>query len=311
ALSTGMVPIADGSDMMGSLRNPAGWTNTYGLRPSFGLVPSEPVADTFLHQISTNGPMGRSPQDIELLMRVMSGPDPRQPHGRRPRDTAAPQRIAWLGDWGGAFPMEEGLLETCERALSHFTDCDCYVEPLDPPFSAEALWESWTTLRSWTVGASLAPLMADASKRALLKPAAIWEGERGLALSAMDVHRASVTRSEWFMAAATLFETYDALLLPTAQMWPFPAEWDWPREIAGHEMDTYHRWMEVTVPASFLGLPALSLPAGFSEAGLPIGMQLIGPRGSDIGLLDLGQSWHLTVPWATTRPPVVRASEPS
>ncbi|MEO1797702.1 MAG: amidase family protein, partial [Pseudomonadota bacterium] len=229
---------------------------------------------------------------------------------RRPRDTAAPQRIAWLGDWGGAFPMEEGLLETCERALSHFTDCDCYVEPLDPPFSAEALWESWTTLRSWTVGASLAPLMADASKRALLKPAAIWEGERGLALSAMDVHRASVTRSEWFMAAATLFETYDALLLPTAQMWPFPAEWDWPREIAEREMDTYHRWMEVTVPASLLGLPALSLPAGFSEAGLPIGMQLIGPRGSDIGLLDLGQSWHLTVPWAATRPPVVRASEP-
>ncbi|MEM6727091.1 MAG: amidase [Pseudomonadota bacterium] len=307
ALATGMLPIADGSDMMGSLRNPAGWTNTYGLRPSFGLVPAEPLGDTFLNQISTAGPLARSPRDLERLLCVLAGPDPRQPHGRRIKEgVAAPKRLAWLGDWGGAWPMEEGILETCEQALSVFEDLEIEVVSLPPPFERERLWDAWTTLRSWQVGASFAPLMADAAKAKLLKPEAIWEAERGFALSGMEVHRASATRSAWFQRGAELFEEYDALLLPTAQIWPFEAELDWPKEIAGVAMDTYHRWMEVTVPASLAGLPALAMPAGFSEGGLPIGLQMIGPRGADLGLIALGARWHAAAPWTARRPGVAR-----
>ncbi|MEM1374539.1 MAG: amidase [Pseudomonadota bacterium] len=311
ALTTGMVALADGSDMMGSLRNPAGWSNTYGLRPSFGLVPSEPRGDTFLHQLATIGPMARSPRDVELLLHVMAGPDPRQPHGRRLHDTPRPRRLAWLGDWGGAYPTDPGVMELCAAALPLFADLGCEVAAIAPPFDREALWEAWITLRSWMVAASLDAAMAQPSQRARLKPEAIWEAERGARLSALDVHRASVTRSQWFERAARLFEDYDAILMPTAQCFPFAANIDWPKEIGGVAMDTYHRWMEITVPVNLLGLPSLAMPAGFSDEGLPMGLQLVGSRGADLGLLKLAQDWHGAAQWVSRRPPLLAASASS
>ena len=310
ALTTGMMPIADGSDMMGSLRNPAGWANIYGYRPSWGLVPSEPEGDAFLHQLSTAGPMGRSPADVAMTLTVQAGHDPRQPHGRDLPDIEhlnadlKGRRIGWLGDWGGGLPMDAGILESCEAALKVFDDLGCTVEKVAPPFQLELLWDSWITLRSWSIAASCAALFLDERTRDLLKPEAQWETERGLKLSAMDVHRASVIRSRWFEAAAKLFDSYDVLVLPTAQVWPFPVEWICPKEIAGVTMDTYHRWMEVVVPAGLIGLPCLAVPAGFSAAGLPIGLQLIGRRGSDVSLLQMGQGWHEAAPWAHLRPEV-------
>ena len=304
ALSTGMVALADGSDMMGSLRNPAGWANLYGLRPSWGLVPSEPKGDTFLHQLATSGPMGRSPADLELVLQVMAGRDARQPHGADLQPCATPKRVGWLRDWGGALPMEGGVLATCEAALGLFEELGVAVEPLPAPFDRDALWEAWITLRSWQVAASLAPVIASEKMKAQLKPEALWEAERGLALSAMEVHRASAVRSAWFEKASELFQSYDALILPTAQLWPFDAELDWPKEIAGVSMDTYHRWMEVTVPASILGLPTLAVPAGFSAQGLPMGLQMFGRRGADLGLLELGKRWHAAAPWVNQRPPI-------
>ena len=127
ALATGMVALADGSDMMGSLRNPAAWNNVYGFRPSWGRVPSEPVGDLFLHHLSTLGPMARDPQDLGLLLDVMSGPDPRQPLSVSSAPVSPVQardlnglRIGWLGDWGGAFAMEGGILDQCRTALDCF-----------------------------------------------------------------------------------------------------------------------------------------------------------------------------------------------
>ena len=310
ALTTGMMPIADGSDMMGSLRNPAGWANIYGYRPSWGPVPSEPEGDAFLHQLSTAGPMGRSPADVAMTLTVQAGHDPRQPHGRDLPAIAhlnadlKGKRIGWLGDWGGGLPMDAGILDTCEAALKVFDDLGCTVDKVAPPFQLELIWDSWITLRSWSNAASLAALYLDERTRDLMKPEAQWEVERGLKLSAMDVHRASVIRSRWFKAAAEVFDSYDALVLPTAQVWPFPVEWTWPKEIAGITMDTYHRWMEVVVPAGLIGLPCLAVPAGFGTAGLPIGLQLIGRRGSDVGLLQLGHGWHTSAPWAHLRPEV-------
>ncbi len=302
ALATGMVALADGSDMMGSLRNPAGWTNTYGLRPSWGVVPSEPLGDTFLHQLATLGPMGRSPADVEMLLRVQAGPDRRQPHWQPLGQRVAPARLGWLGDWGGAYAMEAGVLSHCEHALLLFEALGCSIEPVAPPMPAGDLWDAWTVLRSWQVATSLAPVMAGPAARAQLPVQALWEAERGLSYSAMDVHKASVLRSKWFAAAAKMFERFDAVVMPTAQMWPFDVTIDWPHEIAGRAMDSYHRWMEVVVPASLAGLPALSVPAGFGVQGLPMGLQIIGPRGNDLGLLSLGQRWHEAADWTLRRP---------
>ena len=306
ALATRMVALADGSDMMGSLRNPAGWTGTYGLRPSFGAVPSEPMGDSFLHQLATNGPMARTPEDLALLLSVQAGPDPRQPHGivLPPAQPARKLRIGWLGDWNGAFPMEPGVIDCCLNAVNLLADMGHEIVDLDAGFDAEAMWDSWITLRSWQVATGLAPLEAKPNARDLLKPAALWELDRGKAMSAMDVHRASVTRSQWFTRAAELFAQVDVLALPTAQCWPFDVDWDWPREIAGRSMDTYHRWMQVVVPASLIGLPALAVPAGFGAQGLPMGIQLIGPRASDFDLLELGKTYHKAADFAHQAPPL-------
>lgn len=306
ALATGMTALADGSDMMGSLRNPAGWCNVYGFRPSWGRVPSEPIGDNFLHQLATLGPMGRSPADIAVLLDVLSHPDPRQPHGMV-CPPAAPlaaadltgMRIGWLGDWGGAYPQEPGILSLCEEGLEVMRGLGAQVEEVAAPFPSEQIWDSWITLRSWQVSVGLAVLQ---DQKAQLKDSAMWELERGLAMSAQEVHKASVQRSEWFKCAAQLFETYDALVLPTAQVWPFATSTPWPTEIAGQQMDTYHRWMEVVVPVSLLGLPSLAMPVGFGKAGLPMGMQLFGPRGSDAKMLAMGEAYHRATEWPQKHP---------
>ncbi|WP_424833379.1 amidase [Ruegeria sp.] len=306
ALATGMLALADGSDMMGSLRNPAAWNNVYGFRPSWGRVPSEPTGDGFLHQLSTLGPMARSPEDIGILLDVISDPDPRQPNSVEsspitPVQTADLQglRIGWLADWGGAFPMEEGILDLCQNALAVFAEMGAEVEEVPPPFDAERIWDSWITLRAWSVAAGLQPLT---DRQAAFKDTAQWELEKGMALSAMDVHHASVARTEWFRCVVEVFQRFDVLVLPTVQVWPFAIETPYPAEISGAAMDTYHRWMQVVTPVSLLGLPALSVPAGFGSGGLPTGMQLVGPKGADARLLSIGAVYHAATSWPQKRP---------
>ncbi len=305
ALAAGMVALADGSDMMGSLRNPAAWNNVYGFRPTWGRVPSAPEGDVFLHPLSTLGPMARSPEDLALLLDVIAGPLPGQPLGRgghraAPLPAAKPARIGWLADWGGAYPMEAGILAQCEAALGVFEDQGHRVDSLQAPFPAEKLWQAWITLRSFAVAAGL---RAFADRKDQLKPAARWELERGLALTGQQVQAASDIRSAWQRAAMRLFEDYDALVLPSAQLWPFPLEWEYPQDIAGQAMDTYHRWMEVVVPVSLIGLPALAAPAGFGSGGLPIGVQIFGRQGRDREILSLGAAYHAATRWPQNAPP--------
>ena len=312
ALACGMVSVADGSDMMGSLRNPAGWNNVYGMRPSWGTVPGEPEGDMFLHQLATSGPMARCPRDLAALLDTMTGADPRQPLGISPAatlpqiDGQGPEvRIGWLGDWGGAFPYADGIAALSEAALGQFADLGHVVSDIAPPFNAEKMWEAWITLRSFSVASGLGAIFEDEAKRGYLKEAAQWEIQRGLDMTAMQVQRASLIRSDWYRRAAALFDTVDVLVLPSAQLWPFPVEDVHPVEIAGHSMDTYHRWMQVVVPAGLIGLPVVNVPAGFGENGLPGGLQLIGRHGSDAMLLRVAQHWHEATHWPQERPPVL------
>lgn len=313
ALATGMTCLADGSDIMGSLRNPAAWNNVYGLRPSHGLVPSEPRGETFLQEILTNGPLARSPRDLAAVLDTMAGPDPRQPNCiamppslPQMRADLTGLRIGWLSDWGGALAMEPGVTDLCASALHLMESQGQHVDAVQAPFDRDAMWQSWITLRGFLHAGNMRGLYTDAEKRAHLNVNVQWEIAQGLALSAMDVHAASVIRSDWFTTAAQLFEIYDVLALPSAQMWPFDVTRDWPRAINGVQMDTYHRWMEVVVPASLIGLPAISVPVGFGGPDdLPMGLQLIGPRGADAKLLQLAERWHQATNWPKLRPPKV------
>ena len=313
ALALRMVALADGSDMMGSLRNPAAWNNIYGFRPTWSLVPRAAQGEIFLNELSTLGPMARCPQDLALLLTVQAGFDSRLPHGIAPFDyrTALQGRlcrpkIGWLGDWGEAYPFEAGILALCEVALRQIVDIGVRVESLAAPFSAAALWDSWTTLRAWHIGMAQSESYAHSENHALMKPELLCEVRRGLSLSAEDVHKASLIRSNWYVKAADLFQEHDFLALPSTQVWPFDIDFRFPKTINGIAMDSYHRWMEVVVPVSLLGLPCVNIPVGFGAAGLPCGMQIFGPRGSDAALLRLAENWHQATDWPNTKlPPVI------
>ncbi len=309
ALATGMVALADGSDMMGSLRNPAAFCNVYGFRPGWGVVPREPGSETFLQQLSTLGPMARSPKDLALLMQLIAQPNARVPHNAPLQDwqlcvsdNLSGLKVGWLGDWGGALPMQPGILALCEDALTLMAKLGAGVDTLLPPMASGELWDSWVTLRHWAVAAEYAPLFSDPEARSRMKPEAIWEIENGLRLSAMDISRAGSARSRWYDTLSGLFETYDVLALPSAQVWPFPAEWDWPRKIEGTPMDSYHRWMEIVVPVSLAGVPCVNVPIGFGAAGLPMGMQLFAAKGRDLDLLNWAQTWHQHTKWPDQKP---------
>jgi amidase len=313
ALALGMLPVADGTDMMGSLRNPAAFNNVVSLRPSFGRVPSAEI-ELFFAQLSVAGPMARSVADLAMLLSVMAGPDARMPLSidedpaifrRNLERGLRGTRMGWLGDLGGYLPMEPGIMELCRAGLKTLEGIGCTVEETGLGFPPEQMWEAWVTLRHWLIASGLGAFYKDRAKRAQMKPEAIWEVEGGLKLSAQDVYQASLTRSDFYRAALRLFENYEYLVLPSAQVFPFDAAVHWPKTINGVTMDTYHRWMEVVVLASMLGFPVVNVPVGFSRDNLPMGMQIIARSHADFAVLQLAHAYEQATNWIPDRPPPI------
>lgn len=305
ALAQRLLPVADGSDFMGSLRNPAGWNNIFGMRPAQGRVPLWPAADTWVSQLGTEGPMGRTVRDVAKLLAVQSGYHPQVPLSitaplqpfAQVGDTRALQglRVGWLGDLNGYLAMDEGLLPVCDQALKRFTDAGAHIEVCDLGFDTVALWNAWLAWRRALVGPKVAALLKLPGARERIKPEALWEHDQARGLSFMDFMHASEVRTAFHTHMLSLLTCYDVLALPSAQVWPFPVAERWPRSIAGRTMDTYHRWMEVTLYATFAGLPAISLPAGFHPNGRwPAGLQLIGGVQGDAALLRVAAGYEAT-----------------
>jgi amidase len=301
ALATHMLAVADGSDFMGSLRNPAAWNNVFGFRPSQGRVPAWPADDVWVAQLSTLGPMGRTVRDVAQLLEVQAGYDPRQPLSLEALERFADSleafdagavRIGWLGDLSGYLAMEAGILEACEHGLRRLQSLGCAVEPVRPKFAPEAVWEAWLTWRRWLVSGRIAPYLSKPENRELIKPEALWEYDQGSALTGPQMLKASAQRSAFYQQMLSMFEHSEFLALPCTQVWPFDASQRWPASIAGRAMDTYHRWMEVTLYATFAGLPCISVPVGFGRGGLPMGMQIIGPPRGDAALLRLARAYE-------------------
>jgi amidase len=301
ALALRMLPVADGSDFMGSLRNPAAWNNVFGLRPSAGRVPAWPDQDVWVSALSTAGSMGRTVQDVAMLLDVQAGYDVRVPLSLRGSEQFAQSlsdfetkgvRVGWLGNLSAYLPMEPGILESCEQGLRRLQNLGCAVEPTAPGFAPEEVWQAWLVWRRWLVAARIAPYLTKPENRAFIKPEALWEHDQAANLSGAQITRASAQRSAFYQQMLALFERCDVLALPSAQVWPFDAALRWPKSIAGREMDTYHRWMEVVIYATFAGLPCISVPVGFNAAGLPMGMQLIGRPLGELALLQLAHAYE-------------------
>jgi amidase len=296
ALAHRLLCVADGSDFMGSLRNPAGWNHVFGLRPSQGRVPAWPKADVWVSQLGSDGPMARTVRDLAALLAVQAGPD-----ARVPLSLASPlpaladadadtglrgQRIAWLADLDGHLAMEPGILATCEAALLRCEAGGAQVQPTRLGFSAAALWQAWLVWRRALVAPNIASVLQLPGARERIKPEALWEHDQAQPLRFTDFMQASQLRTQFLQQLLVLFEDHDFLALPTAQVWPFEVQLHWPRQIGSRQMDSYHRWMECTLYATFGGLPALSLPAGFHANGRwPMGLQLIGRPQGEAALL--------------------------
>ncbi len=303
-----MQPVADGSDFMGSLRNPAGWCGIFGYRPSWGRTPP-PGKELFYNQFAVNGPMGSSVPDIALLLTTQAGYDLSAPSGLaddpnlsaltpmnvcdRLKADHKGKRIAWLGDWNGYLPMEKGVLDVCQKALATFNDMGVAVEPIKNPTDPLKLWQEVWLPHRHICASSMKDLCENPKTRALTKPEAIWEYEGSKNYSAQDTYFASLKRSDWYRTILQVFEKYDYIAVPTAQVFAFDKTIHWPKEIAGKSMDTYHRWMEVVTAWTLTGCPVVAIPAGFNAKGESMGIQIIGKPRGDWDVLRLAYAYEL------------------
>ncbi len=305
ALATRMLSVADGSDFMGSLRNPAAWGNVFGMRPSQGRVPMWPAIDVWINQLGTEGPMARDVESLGMLLQTQSGYSESAPlsiaaHAYSTRASSPFSlkncSIGWLGNLQGHLATEQGILSSCEAGLQRMAFDGAVITPADLPMPPDQVWQAWLVWRKALVGSRIAPFMVNAANRAKIKPEALWEYDQSLDLKGSELMRASVVRTNFYQAMLALFERFDFIALPAVQVWPFPIEQRWPQSIVTvngqRAMDTYHRWMECTIYATFAGLPAISLPCGFNEAGLPMGVQIIGKPQGDTQLLQLAAAYE-------------------
>lgn len=309
ALACGMAPLADGSDLGGSLRNPASFCNVVGFRPSPGRVPCWP-AEMGWFSLAVQGPMARSVRDIAFMLSVLAGPDSRDPlsidePGERflqplERDWDR-VRIAWTPDLG-RYPVEAAVRETCQASLSAFTQLGCEIEEACPDLMD--VDEIFQTLRAWSFAYSLRDEYA--TKRHLLKDTVVWNIEQGMRLSGMDLAVAEAKRTALYRRVSRFMQDYDYLVLPVSQVAPFPVETEWVREINGKPMETYIDWMATCYAITVTELPAISVPCGFTANGLPVGLQIVGRRRADLSVLQLAHAFEQLTQVARVRPSLIR-----
>lgn len=312
-LGTHMLPVADGGDLMGSLRNPGAFNNVIGFRPTQGRVPGGPDGDLFYQQMGVSGPMGRNAEDTYRLLHSMAGDYTGRPLSLRENLPASDQlkavnlkglKIGWLGNYAGYLPTERGVLDVCEASLGTLSDKGVVVEQCMPQYDMHRLWQTWLTLRHWTRH-DMRELYDNPETKRLLKPEAVWEIEGSFDTSAADIYAAGIARADWFRALRSLFDQYDFLVLPTAQVFPFSKDIHWPKEIDGKTMDTYHRWMEVVIGGTLAGVPVVNVPAGFDQSGRPMGMQVMAPFGDDQRVLEFALAYEQVTDHLQRRPELV------
>jgi Asp-tRNAAsn/Glu-tRNAGln amidotransferase A subunit and related amidases len=299
ALASGMLPIADGSDLGGSLRNPASFCNVVGFRPSPGRVPSWPSRDS-RQTLSVEGPMGRTVGDAALLLAAMTGPDPRVPVSLpESGEMFAPPLgmfggsldgpiVAWAPDGGGTMPVDARVRDIISASRATFESLGCHTEDAFPDLHEAR--EVFFTLRAHRFAADLGPLLQ--AHRDRMKATVVWNIEEGLRLSSADIAEAEWRWTLLTERVAAFFTRFDFIVMPVAQVPPFDISLEYPGEVAGVPMTTYLDWMESCWCITVTGHPAISVPCGFSDDGLPVGVQIVGRRADDLGVLRLAHAFE-------------------
>lgn len=310
ALATGMGPVAQGSDLGGSLRTPAAFCGVVGFRTTPGLVPVYP-RDLAWDSLSVTGPMARTVADTALMLSVMASPDDRAPlsyavnTGEFLRAVKAPSvkgwRVAWTPDLNGLLPVDGEVVRVAEGATSTFRSLGAKVEGACPDFSGV------NEIVLATRGVSMVALHADKLPRwrDQMQKALVWNIEQGLRLTPEEIARGEKLRTALWHRVRAFMETYDLLILPTVAIPPFPVEQPYPTEINGKPLDNYTQWFFLTYGITLTGLPAISIPCGFTRDGLPVGLQIVGRRRQEAAVLRAAAAFEAAAPWADKLPPVI------
>ncbi|MEN3363874.1 MAG: amidase, partial [Burkholderiales bacterium] len=308
AIATGMVALADGTDMGGSLRCPASFNNIVGLRPSVGRVPDVPALGGW-GNLSVCGPMARTVEDVALYLSVMAGPSPRDPmslseDGSRFRAPLARDfkgvRIAWSPDIGG-LPVDKRVTRVIEAQRKVFEQMGCIVEDACPDLRDAQ--EIFMTLRAYVFELQLGVVMDQ--HPGVLKDAVVWNIEAGRKLTGTQLARAEKLRTALFERMNRFMQTYDFIVFPVNQVPPFPVEQQYVTEIDGVKMDSYIDWMRSCFLVTSTTHPAISVPAGFTEEGLPVGMQIVGRHRGEFELLQVAHAFEQATGFGRTRPAII------
>jgi amidase len=302
-----MLPIADGSDMGGSLRNPASFCNIVGFRPSIGRVPN-PGAPLAWFTLATAGPMARSVADLALMLSAIAGPHPDAPNSlpepgatfRQPLNKSFKgTRVAWFKDLNGN-PFDPQTLAVVNSQRKVFEDLGCIVEQAEPDFTGADF--SFKTLRAWNSALTHGERIR--TQRAAYKDTLLKEVEDGLKLTGNDIARAEVLHGQLWRRFQLFLTKYDYFILPTTQLPAFDVKTPYPAEINGVKFDNYIDWMRSCWFISIIANPAISVPAGFTPAGLPVGIQIVGRHNLDSSVLQLAHAFEQATNFALRRPPL-------
>ena len=312
ALATGMGPLAQGSDLGGSLRTPAAFCGVVGFRTSPGLIPVYP-SELGWDSLSVTGPMARTVSDVALMLATMAGPDDRAPLSYETdtrRFTAAVKRpsikgwkVAWTPDLSGMIPVDQEVAAVAEQATRVFRSLGARVEAACPDFS-EA-----NQIVLATRGLGMVARHADklAEWEPVMQKGLVWNIKQGLSLTPEQIGNGEKLRTRLWHRVREFMETRDLLILPTVAVPPFPVEQPYPTEINGKPLDNYTQWFFLTYGITLTSLPAISVPCGFTRSGLPVGLQIVGRRRREDAVLEAAAAFEAAAPWAAHIPPVVRA----
>jgi amidase len=307
AVACGMVPFADGGDFAASLRNPGSFCNVIGFRPSTGRVPAYPHPYPWSN-LSELGPMARTVSDAAFLLSVMAGPDPRAPTSitepgsiflKPLKRNFKKVRVAWSRDLGG-LPVDPRVTKTLGSQRNVFKEIGCIVEDAEPDFSGAT--EAFETLRALTYQHRIGGLLKD--HRDKLKDTILWNVEQGFKLTAPDIAKAEAQRTTLFHRMRAFLEKYDFFVCPTNQLPPFSVDQPYPTEIAGVKMGNYLDWMKSCYYITMTTHPAISVPAGFTDDGLPVGIQVVGRYRQDFSVLQLAHAFEQATQVWKRRPPI-------
>ena len=313
AVAAGLLPFADGTDMMGSCRAPAAYANIYGFRPTTGLIPTDRSNEKRLDNfpvLTTPGCFAKTPQDMSILLDCIVGKDSTDPlsislnssfkDNLNNKTNFSNLRVCWLSDLNGEYNFENGIIEMCENQLKNLNNHKLEIEPLKSNITSNDLWESWNILRAKSIFDDIVSMKIDDINK--MTQQAIWEFEKGKKIEKEDIDGALKQKISCQNEIEKLFEKYDFLILPSAQVFPFDKNLQYPDKINEKKLDTYHRWIEVFIMSSLLDLPTITVPIGFNDDGLPMGMQIIAKRFNDLQLLAFAKQYEECFNFSKIRP---------